>query len=170
MALPTGKGWRWLYTPNGHPAWRWSALGGLALTFAADGLTQLGFAHGSLYPPVILLALFTGRIGFVLAIALAAAGLTVAGIFLSPAAPADFSPVFVLANRLLALAGIGLSCLLSVVIIHYLRQLQPGHLRPGHRARGRLLRHRHVPAPDGDRGGHRDRSPVGGLQGAGSGP
>lgn len=127
MTLSTGKGWRWLHTQSGHPAWRWAALGGLALIFAADGLTQLGFAHGTLYPPVILLALFTGSIGFVLAIALAAAGLTVAGIFLSPAAPAGFAPMFVLANRLLALAGIGLSCLLSIVIIHYLQQMQSAY-------------------------------------------
>ncbi|MBL1377371.1 ATP-binding protein [Zobellella iuensis] len=127
MTLTTGQGWRWLHALSGHPAWRWCALGGLALIFAADGQTQLGFAHGSLYPPVILLALFTGSTGFVLAIALAAAGLTVAGIFISPAAPAEFAPVFVLANRVLALAGIGLSCLLSVAIIHYLQQVQSAY-------------------------------------------
>ncbi|OXS16799.1 hypothetical protein CGX12_01695 [Zobellella denitrificans] len=112
----------WLPVPNGHPAWRWSSLGALALIFAADALTPLGFAHGILYPPVILLALFSGSIRLVSAVSLAAAVLTVAGVFISPAAPRDFAPLFVLANRLLALVAIALSGLLSVAIIHYLRQ------------------------------------------------
>lgn len=121
------KGKRWQLGRGGHPGWRWSALLGLALIFAADGLTQLGFAHGTLYPPLVLLALFTGSIPFVCMISLAAAGLTVLGIFISPAAPPDFSMLFVLANRVLALVCILLSCGLSVVIIHYLRRVRAAY-------------------------------------------
>jgi hypothetical protein len=69
-----------------------------------DSLTQLGFAHGILYTPLVALAGLSYRrklLNMTACISLIAIWL---GFFIAPAAPADFSMFYVLANR-------GISCL-----------------------------------------------------------
>ncbi|WP_040551451.1 PAS domain-containing protein [Rheinheimera nanhaiensis] len=71
----------------------------LLLILIADSQTQLGFAHGVLYAPLLLLASLLNQpqvlnVSFVLAVAA-----VVLGYWLSPAAPAGFASVYVLANR-----------------------------------------------------------------------
>ena len=71
----------------------------LLLILIADSQTQLGFAHGVLYAPLLLLASLLNQlrvlnVSFVLAVAA-----IVLGYWLSPAAPADFASAYVLANR-----------------------------------------------------------------------
>lgn len=71
----------------------------LLLIFAADSQTQLGFAHGFLYAPLLLLASLTNKLRLLHTIFLCAITLIWLGVLLSPAAPQGFSFIFVLANR-----------------------------------------------------------------------
>jgi PAS domain S-box-containing protein len=74
-----------------------------------DSLTQLGFAHGILYTPLVALAGLSYRrklLNMTACISLIAIWL---GFFIAPAAPADFSMFYVLANR-------GISCLAVVLL------------------------------------------------------
>lgn len=87
----------------------------LILILAADSLTQLGFAHGILYAPVLLLAALSGRqrelnIVFVLSVIF-----TWLGLYLAHGIADDSLPYYVYANRILSsltlLAIYGLSWL-----------------------------------------------------------
>ncbi|WP_215398067.1 PAS domain-containing protein [Rheinheimera oceanensis] len=71
----------------------------LLLIFAADSQTQLGFAHGFLYAPLLLLASLTNKLRLLHIIFFAAIILIWLGVLMSPAAPEGFSFIFVLANR-----------------------------------------------------------------------
>lgn len=71
----------------------------LLLIFAADSQTQLGFAHGFLYAPLLLLASLTNKLRLLHIIFFAAIILIWLGVLMSPAAPQGFSFIFVLANR-----------------------------------------------------------------------
>lgn len=71
----------------------------LLLIFAADSQTQLGFAHGFLYAPLLLLASLTNKLRLLHIIFFAAIILIWLGVLVSPAAPQGFSFIFVLANR-----------------------------------------------------------------------
>ncbi|MDR6984105.1 PAS domain S-box-containing protein [Rheinheimera pacifica] len=71
----------------------------LLLIFAADSQTQLGFAHGVLYAPLLLLTSLTDKLRLLHTIFIAAVVLIWLGVFTSPAAPQGFSFIFVLANR-----------------------------------------------------------------------
>jgi PAS domain S-box-containing protein len=72
----------------------------LLLIFAADSQTQLGFAHGFLYAPLLLLASLINRIRLLNTCFYSALLLIILGIFTSPAAPQGFAFGYVLANRL----------------------------------------------------------------------
>lgn len=71
----------------------------LLVIFAADSLTQLGFAHGFLYAPLLLLASLTNKLRLLRIVFLAAILVVWLGVLVSPAAPQGFSFIFVLANR-----------------------------------------------------------------------
>ncbi|SEH74894.1 PAS domain S-box-containing protein [Rheinheimera pacifica] len=71
----------------------------LLLIFAADSQTQLGFAHGFLYAPLLLLASLTDKLRLLHTTFIAAVVLIWLGVLTSPAAPQGFSFIFVLANR-----------------------------------------------------------------------
>lgn len=74
----------------------------MLLILLADSLTQLGFAHGVLYSPLLLLTLLLRRRGFIYFSMLVALVFTWLGYLISPPAPEGFSFFYVLANRLLA--------------------------------------------------------------------
>lgn len=91
------------------------SYGLLILILAADSLTQLGFAHGILYAPVLLLAALSGRqrslnIIFVLSLIFIWLGL-----YIAPTNADGLLPLYVYANRILSsltlLAIYGLSWL-----------------------------------------------------------
>lgn len=109
----------------------WSLL---LVIFAFDAITPLGFAHGVLYSPVILLTLFTRRASTLVAVAVCAVIFTLAGMLISAPAPEGFEPVYILMNRLLAVVVIGLSTLLGLAALRNTarleslnRQLQDAH-------------------------------------------
>ncbi len=104
--------------------WQLLPWGILALVFIADGFTQLGFAHGTLYPPLVLLTLFNRRVFQIAAIALAAVVLTVLGVWISPPAPAGFEWLHVFFNRLLAIVAILISAVLAVVVLRHTERLE----------------------------------------------
>ncbi|WP_026304819.1 PAS domain-containing sensor histidine kinase [Thioalkalivibrio sp. AKL8] len=90
---------------------------GMALILATEWVTQLGFAHGFLYIPLIVLAFYAGGGRFLaLVTALAVAAIWV-GLLLSPPAPEGFSMDYVLANRLGATAAV-----LAVFFVFYYHQ------------------------------------------------
>jgi PAS domain S-box-containing protein len=81
----------------------------LCAILLADSLTQLGFAHGVLYTPLVALAGLSYRrklLTLTASVSLIAIWL---GFFIAPAAPADFSLFYVLANR-------SISCLAIVLM------------------------------------------------------
>lgn len=113
--------------PPPAPVWRYLAIGGLPAVFAADALTQLGFAHGVLYVLVILCAMLTRSAGTVLAVSAAAALLTVAGLFISPPAPDGFPWVYVLSNRIVAIVAIVVAAGFSLHMLRILNRLETTH-------------------------------------------
>lgn len=78
------------------------SYGLLIAVFAADSLTPLGFAHGILYGPIILLTALSDRpqrLNIVLVLSLLFVWL---GLWLSPYKDPDLLPFYVYANRLLS--------------------------------------------------------------------
>ena len=71
----------------------------LLLIFASDSLTQLGFAHGFLYAPLLLLASLTNKLSLLHTTFWLASLLICLGVFIAPPAPAGFNIIYVLANR-----------------------------------------------------------------------
>ncbi|HQS99407.1 MAG: hypothetical protein B7Y26_08445 [Hydrogenophilales bacterium 16-64-46] len=92
---------------------RWAAGLGLLLVFATDFFTLLGFAHGFLYLPVLLLAMFQSRRGFIRAITVLAIAGTWVGLATSPPPPTGFPFGYVVGNR----AGASLA-LLAVYLVY----------------------------------------------------
>lgn len=77
----------------------WLVCIALLLVLFTDSLTQLGFAHGILYTPVIALAgLSTNRLLLHGSALFALCGIWL-GFFIAPTAPAEFSAFYVIANR-----------------------------------------------------------------------
>ncbi|WP_404419934.1 PAS domain S-box protein [Marinospirillum sp.] len=97
----------------------------LLLILAADAWTQLGFAHGVLYVPLLLLTVACKRPGLLWPLVFITLAFTWLGFLISPAAPEDFSMLYVLANRLLATAAI----LATGWLLAYLRRAEFQHLR-----------------------------------------
>jgi PAS domain S-box-containing protein len=84
----------------------------LLLVLLTDSMTQLGFAHGILYVPLIALAgLSANRLLLHSAAAFALVAVWL-GFFIAPNAPADFSFFYVVANR-------AVSCL-SIILLWWL--------------------------------------------------
>ena len=99
------------------------ALAGLVVVFVTDTVTPLGFGHGSLYPLFVAAAGFSRSDRWVVMVTAASLGLTVAGFFLSPPAPADFAIAYVIANRLLAAVTIAITGGLTLAILRYIKQI-----------------------------------------------
>ena len=98
------------------------ALAGLVVVFVTDTVTPLGFSHASLYPLFVAVAGFSRSDRWVVMVAVASLGLTAAGFFVSPPAPANFAIAYVIANRLLAAVAIATTGGLTLVTLRYIRQ------------------------------------------------
>jgi PAS domain S-box-containing protein len=119
----------------------WYALTVLCLfaVFAADFFTPLGFAHGTLHMPVVLLAALSRDRRFVLWSAGGAMALTVAGALLSPQPHGGISMVDVVANRVLSILAIGISAGLAVRVLRHIEELR--NSREALAESGQSLRH-----------------------------
>lgn len=102
-----------LDTQDVRAPWRWILAGLLCLVFAGDLATPLGFAHGVLYVPVILIggAFLPARP--ILLLGFAAGVLTSVGWLLSSAPPSGISANVAATNRVVALLAIALTTLTS---------------------------------------------------------
>ncbi|WOD39062.1 PAS domain S-box protein [Nodosilinea sp. E11] len=99
-------------------------LAGLVVVFATDALTPLGFAHGTLYPLVVMVAALSRRERWVLGTVAAAVGLAGLGFWISPPAPVGFPIAYVLANRLLSVVAIVTTGGLTLMVLRYLKQVK----------------------------------------------
>ncbi|TVQ13807.1 MAG: PAS domain S-box protein [Leptolyngbya sp. DLM2.Bin27] len=99
------------------------ALAGLAVVFATDTVTPLGFGHASLYPLFVAAAGFSRRDRWVVMVTLASLGLVVAGFFVSPLPPIDVNFVYLISNRLVAALSITITGGLTLAILRYIKQV-----------------------------------------------
>lgn len=102
-------------------------ISAVLLVFLADSQTQLGFAHGVLFTPLVVLAGFTGRYNILHSISVLSIFSLWLGYLISPPAPADFATGYVLANRWLATLAIVLLWWLAyqaIKVHHHQQQLQ----------------------------------------------
>ena len=98
---------------------------------ATDALTPLGFAHGILYAPLVMVSVATRRLGVVLAMAGAGVAFTAVGFFISPPQPPGFAILYVLMNRLLSMLCTLVSAALGVGVLRRGERLEEvnQHLR-----------------------------------------
>ena len=96
---------------------------GITLVFIGDIFTPLGFNHGILYTPFILLVMLRGSRSLVIAAALAAIFLTLAGVLLSRSAPSDLPMSIVITNRIMSILLILLTAGLSLWLLTGIERL-----------------------------------------------
>ncbi len=96
----------------------------LLAVYISDLFTPLGFAHGSLYVPLIFLSLSARRRRILAYAAAASAVLTVLGIFTAPPAPEGFPFRYVIINRIVSLTVIGIAYVLSAETLRYFKRQQ----------------------------------------------
>jgi PAS domain S-box-containing protein len=101
----------------------WASVVGLGAVFMADSFTPLGFGHGMLYSPLILLALICGSRALVLGVALCAILFTLIGMLMSPDAPEITTINTVFANRLLSILLIVFTTGLSLWLLINVQRL-----------------------------------------------
>ena len=94
-----------------------AALVSLVVVAASDSVTPLGFAHGILYLPSVLLAGASEHRRTIWTVTAAAVVLTILGAFTSPPAPAGIAQLDVAANRLVAIAALLGTALLAEVLL-----------------------------------------------------
>lgn len=105
-----------------RPAWVLPVLAGfMLLVFVSDLFTPLGFAHGMLYLPFVLLSVAARRPAVVLATSLLCIMLLSLGFFFSPVAEPGERPAMAEYNRLLALLLVLASTAFSLYLQHLLR-------------------------------------------------
>ncbi len=102
------------------PQWRYLLAGLTAAVFVLELVTPLGFAHGTLYAPLLMAAVLFGEKRFSLLLFLAAAVLTAAGYGISPPAPAGFPIRYVLLNRTFSLVILAIIWGLSTAVLSYI--------------------------------------------------
>lgn len=113
-----------------RPYWRAAtfykvlALVGLVSILIADTFTPLGFAHGTLYPLIILIVALSERPGWVAGMTIAGIVFTGVGFWLSSPSPPDFPLTYILANRLLSMVAIAITGGLTLVALKTLNQIQ----------------------------------------------
>lgn len=99
------------------------------LVFFADSQTQLGFAHGVLFTPLVVIASLTGRLRLLNTISVLSICSLWLGYLVSPAAPDGFSSLYILANRWLATLAIILLWWLGLMAIKAQQQQRLQHLQ-----------------------------------------
>ncbi|MEX1221120.1 MAG: PAS domain S-box protein [Idiomarina sp.] len=92
----------------------------MLLVLVTDSFTQLGFAHGYLYIPIILLASAIARMRMVVTVTCCALIFNWLGFFISPETNAELAKWYILANRTLAFIIIGT----TYVLLHLISQAQ----------------------------------------------
>lgn len=97
-------------------------VGAVFLVFFADSQTQLGFAHGVLFTPLVVIASLTGRLRLINIISVLSVCSLWLGYLMSPAAPDGFASIYILANRWLATLAIILLWWLGVMAIKVQQQ------------------------------------------------
>lgn len=111
---------------SAHPR-RWQTLvaAGMVVIFICEVYTPLGFAHGTLYTPLVLLSALTRQRRFVLGCGLTAIALTLLGIPLSPVpvSPQDTAVIY-MGNRLFSVTSVAIT---TGMCLFALRALQSGH-------------------------------------------
>lgn len=101
----------------------WASVVGLVAVFITDWFTPLGFGHGMLYSPLILLALVSGSRALVLGVALCAILFTLIGMLMSPDAPDIPTINTVFANRVLSILLIVFTTGLSLWLLINVQRL-----------------------------------------------
>jgi len=96
----------------------------MAAVFISDMVTPLGFAHGMLYAPVVLLTMATGRQRAVLWVGAISLVLIGIGWLLSPSAPPNYPAIYIVINRVLSWAVVAMVTGMTVLSLRYARGLQ----------------------------------------------
>ncbi len=104
--------------------WKVVIILSVILVFLCDLITPLGFAHGTVYVPIVLLTLLLRRRKFLYAVAGTAILLTLTGLFTSPPHPPGFPYNLVVANRLFSIVVIIITTLLIKLVIAYFEHQQ----------------------------------------------
>lgn len=93
----------------------------LLLVFLLEVKTQLGFAHGFLYLPIVLCCLFAASQRVSLGITAVSCLLIGLGYLISPPPPIGFSEIFVIGNRIGAIVAISA---LYLIYTYYYKRLK----------------------------------------------
>ena len=101
---------------------------GLGVVFITDTAIPLGFAHGTLYPLLVVLAGLSRRRRWVIGVSVTAILLTILGFWLSPPAPNGFPISYVIANRGLSGLASAITGGLVLVVLHHLDQVKATQL------------------------------------------
>jgi hypothetical protein len=102
----------------------WMVVAGLvAAIFVTDPVTPLGFAHGTLYVPVFVLAILSGRAAPVWASAIAGMLLTPVGYFVSPPAPSGIAHDLIVANRMGSVIALLVTLVVGLLLLQARQRL-----------------------------------------------
>ena len=112
------------FRPQRQALYLFACLCLLAAVFATDLLTPLGFAHGMLYAPAIVLALLAHHRRAILLTGAAAALLTLLGAALSPPAPPGMQETYIALNRGLAMLVIGMLTYLALQVLRLIERVE----------------------------------------------
>jgi PAS domain S-box-containing protein len=96
----------------------------MAAVFISDTFTPLGFAHGMLYVPVVLLTMASGRQRAVMWVGAISFVLIGVGWLASPPAPQDYPYVYIVINRVLSFAVVAMVTGVAMLSLRYARGLQ----------------------------------------------
>jgi len=99
-----------------------AAFASLVVVAATDSVTALGFAHGTLYLPSVLLAGASEHRGTIRVVTSVAIVLTVVGAFMSPAAAAEVPTLAIVGNRVIAIVMLLGTALLAEVLVRALER------------------------------------------------
>jgi PAS domain S-box-containing protein len=110
---------------NHKTSWHYVGLATLATVAFSDPFTLAGFAHGTLYLPVVLVAMMTRSQRFIVAMTAAAIVLTLLGLWMSPLPPQDAFPFgYAVVNRLVSAAALAAAGVLAVLMARMFARLQ----------------------------------------------
>lgn len=114
---------------NHHSAMGFILVSAVLLIFFADSQTQASFAHGVLFTPLVVIASLTGSLRLLHTISLLSLCCLWLGYFVSPTVLDDFSSLYSLTNRSLAMLAILLLWWLGLVAIKAQQHQQRLHLQ-----------------------------------------
>jgi PAS domain S-box-containing protein len=104
--------------------WGYLASFGVLVVLITDTMTPLGFAHGTLYTPLILVAALSQQKRWVVRITLVSAVMIGLGFWLSAPPVSGFPMAYVIANRGVSLAAVGITGGLMLAVIQALEQIR----------------------------------------------